>query len=159
MNQMIKLCLVTVGLLMGWTHSHAEGPGGYIGFGLHFGTDKTVGAQVSYGVALTSVGEPGVGPYLFPGVAMGTRYSFLHKTSYSYSDLQLTYFNGAWAGIGFGPTFSKLGTSLKGKVYGGFLAAGLCYEKSIMLEKDVNITFLGGYLGLAVPLIGSHLMP
>ena len=159
MNRRIKLYFVTLLFMCGWTQVYAEYPGGYIGFGVHFGTDKTVGAQMSYGVAVSSVGDPGVGPYLFPGIAFGFRKSFSLGLSYYYSDLQLTYFNGAWAGVGVGKSFSDSGGSLRAKIYGGFFMACLTYETPLRVVKDEIPTFVGGYLGLAYPLIGNHLMP
>lgn len=150
--------LLTV-LFMGWTTIFAQETGGYLGFGLHYGTDKTIGAQLTYGVASTSVGKPGSGPYLFPGVAVGVRRSFKHNTTYYYSDLQLTFFNGLWGGVGVGPTFSEFGTTLKGKAYGGFLFMGASYEKPVLINKQDKSTFIGGYLGMARVYPGSHFMP
>ena len=78
MSRIIRLSLFTLFLLVGWIETFAQGPGGYFGFGIHFGLNKTIGAQVSYGIAVSSVGEPGSGPYLFPGVAFGIRRSLSH---------------------------------------------------------------------------------
>ena len=50
-------------------------PGGYIGISFEFDTKKKIkGYQVSIGFAVPSIGNPGQGPYLFPGIALGKRY-------------------------------------------------------------------------------------
>ncbi len=154
-----SICFTMIVMFFALTNCFAKGSGGYLGFGIHYGTDKTLGAQISYGVALTSVGEPGVGPYLLPGIAVGIRRSFSHKTTYSYSDLQLTWFNGLWGGVGVGSVFSEFGPTLRAKIYGGFLIAGFSYETPVLIANKEEKPFVGSYLGLAFPRIGTHVMP
>ena len=63
---------------------------------------KEKGYQLSLGIALPSVGEPGIGPYIFPGVAIGKRY-LKNKQSYIYTDFQIVGMaSGLWTGIGYG---------------------------------------------------------
>ena len=70
---------------------------------INFGPNKTIGYQLSFGIAEPSVGEASMGPFLFPGIACGYRYSFINKQKYYYADLQLTLIvNGAWGGTATG---------------------------------------------------------
>jgi len=159
---LIGSLLSTIGLFAGVAADNPEDsefPGGYIGFGIHYGFDRTIGVQVSLGVAVPSVGEPGVGPYLFPALAFGLRKSPQHKTSYRYIDLQVTYFTGFWGGLGIGQAFSSNGNYFRYKWYGGYLIAGATYEAFISNNQKKITPFKGVYLGLPLPLIGSHLYP
>ncbi len=156
MTKKINLYLVSIIMLGGWTKTYAEFPGGYFGFGIHIGTGKTIGAQVSLGAAMP-FGDPRHHPYLFPGIAIGVRRSFSKKTSYAYIDLQLTYFNyGKWFGVGIGRTDSDYGLSLRYKIYGGSLFGGLTLEGPLRIIEDKKSIFWGGYLGMAYPLEGSN---
>ena len=68
--------------------SELSQPGGYIGISYEFDTKKKIkGYQISIGFAVPSIGNPGQGPYLFPGVAFGKKHSSKEDKSYTYSDL------------------------------------------------------------------------
>jgi hypothetical protein len=133
-------------------------PGGYLGISASFGKNRTTGLQGSVGIAVPSVGEPARGPYLFPGIAVGKRRSSADQKEYVYTDLQITYLHsGIWGGAGVGRLFSEEGNRLRSKIYGGYLMGG--YSTEYLMGADMENLFHGIHLGVAVPMIGSHLYP
>ena len=138
-------------------------PGGYLGISASFGKNRTAGLQGSVGIAVPSVGEPAMGPYLFPGIAVGKRRSWADQKEYVYTDLQITYVHsgawggGAWGGAGVGRLFSEEGNRLRSKIYGGYLMGG--YSTEYLMGADMENLFHGIHLGVALPMIGSHLYP
>lgn len=133
-------------------------PGGYLGISASFGKNRTVGLQGSVGIAVPSVGKPGLGPWLFPGIAVGKRRSWADQKEYVYTDLQITYnHSGIWGGVGVGRLFSEEGNRLRSKIYGGFLMGG--YSTEYLMGADMENLFHGIHLGMALPLIGSHFYP
>jgi hypothetical protein len=133
-------------------------PGGYLGISASFGKNRTVGLQGSVGIAVPSVGKPGLGPWLFPGIAVGKRRSWADQKEYVYTDLQITYnHSGIWGGVGVGRLFSEEGNRLRSKIYGGYLMGG--YSTEYLMGADMENLFHGIHLGVAVPMIGSHLYP
>jgi hypothetical protein len=167
MNRYITLLLFIV---LVWGNNNQDGPnagffpGGYIGTSYEFNfKNKIRGLQISFGVALPSIGNPGLGPYLFPGLALGTRSMLKKKKSYHYSDIQINYlgYGGLWGGAGVGIAFMNGKKLNRRKIFGGYLMAGLVKEKIQSDEKSntEGNNFFGYHLGLAIPLIGSHLYP
>ena len=63
-------------------------PGGYIGLSVNYGTNKTIGFQANVAMIIP-YSEPGTFPFIFPGIVLGRRYSFVKKISYNYRDVQL----------------------------------------------------------------------
>jgi hypothetical protein len=135
--------------------------GGYIGISYAFDIKKKIkGYQISIGFAVPSIGNPGQGPYLFPGVAFGKRHSSKENKSYTYSDLQITYlgYGGFWGGAGYGIAFMDGKKLKRSKFFGGYLMAGFTKENIQRPESDwQNNTF--AHLGLALPIIGYHFHP
>ena len=135
-------------------------PGGY--FGLSFLFDfksKEKGLQFSTGLALPYVGEPSLGPYVFPGVTLGLRHTN-NKSFYNYIDIQIVVFNAVWAGAGLGLAFKEGNRYIRKKYFMGFLPIG--YVKESTRNKDSSSAmndFSAIYLGGAIPLIGSHFKP
>ena len=133
-------------------------PGGYVGMSINYGSNKTIGCQLSFGVAEPSVGEASMGPYLFPAIACGYRYSLLNKQQYCYTDLQFTSIgNGLWGGAGIGIAFKNGERFRRNKVYLGFLFCGYIRDYSISPKKKHD--YNGAHLGFAVPIIGTHFYP
>ena len=133
-------------------------PGGYLGISASFGKNRTVGLQGSVGIAVPSVGKPGMGPWLFPGIAVGKRRSWADQKEYVYTDLQITYNqSGIWGGVGVGRLFSEEGNRLRSKIYGGYLMGG--YSTEYLMGSDMENLFHGIHLGVALPMIGSHFYP
>jgi len=153
---MVKATQILVLITVTATQCYSS-PGGYVGLGIQYGTNKTIGLQVSYGIALPSVGEPGVGPYLFPGIAVGRRYSLNDKKRYSYSDLQILYMNGFWVGSGFGLMYKSGQLVPRAKVFAGYLIGG--YTHDIVISSKPERLFKGWHLGIALPVLGSHIQP
>ncbi len=158
MTRFLQLLIFT-GLLFGQeTSVHGDPsklsqPGGYI---------EIKGYQISIGFAVPSIGNPGLGPYLFPGVAFGKKYSSKEDRSYTYSDLQITYFGygGFWGGAGYGIAFMDGKKLKRSKYFGGYLLAGYTKEEIKIHESgSQNNTFAGYHLGLALPIIGYHFHP
>ena len=140
------------------TSKHSFFPGGYLGLSTSFGKNKTTGIQWSLGIAVPLVGEPAMGPYLFPGIAMGKRRSFVNQKSYFYTDLQITYnYSGIWGGTGIGYLFSEEGNRIRSKFYGGYLLGG--YSTEYLMGTGMESLFHGIYLGVAAPVIGNHFYP
>ncbi|MDP6878794.1 MAG: hypothetical protein QGI18_09355 [Candidatus Marinimicrobia bacterium] len=143
--------------------SELSQPGGYIGISYEFDKKNTIkGYQIAIGFAVPSIGNPGQGPYLFPGFAFGKKYSSKENKSYTYNDLQITYFGygGFWSGAGYGIAFIDGKKLKRSKYYGGFLLAGYYKENIDIAELDSqNNTFSGYHLGLALPIIGNHFHP
>ena len=143
--------------------SELSQPGGYIGISYAFDIKKKIkGYQISIGFAVPSIGNPGQGPYLFPGVAFGKRHSSKENKSYTYSDLQITYlgYGGFWGGAGYGIAFMDGKKLKRSKYFGGYLLAGYTKENIKMPESGwQNNTFAGYHLGLALPIIGYHFYP
>jgi hypothetical protein len=143
--------------------SELSQPGGYIGISYEFDIKKKIkGYQISIGFAVPSIGNPGQGPYLFPGVAFGKRHSSKENKSYTYSDLQMTYlgYGGFWGGAGYGIAFMDGKKLKRNKFFGGWLLAGFTKENIQKPESDLkNNTFSGFHLGLALPIIGYHFHP
>ena len=138
-------------------------PGGYIGISFEFDTKKKInGYQISIGFAVPSIGNPGQGPYLFPGFAFGKRHSSKEDKSYTYSDLQIAYlgYGGFWGGAGYGIAFMDGKKLKRRKLFGGYLLAGYTKENIKMPESGwQNNTFAGYHLGLVLPIIGYHFHP
>jgi hypothetical protein len=159
--------LLLFGLVCGQETQHTgdpselSQPGGYIGISYAFDIKKKIkGYQISIGFAVPSIGNPGQGPYLFPGVAFGKRHSSKENKSYTYSDLQITYlgYGGFWGGAGYGIAFMDGKKLKRSKFFGGYLMAGFTKENIQRPESDwQNNTF--AYLGLALPIIGYHFHP
>ncbi|MBL7012810.1 MAG: hypothetical protein ISR83_00180 [Candidatus Marinimicrobia bacterium] len=133
-------------------------PGGYIGLSAQFGTDLTVGVQGSFGVAVPGLGEPSTGDYLFPGFAIGKRYSFKTKKPHTYIDGQITYlgYAGVWVGVGAGLVFMDGEQYKKYKYYGGWLVGGGVSESLIGEKKPF---FRALHAGIAIPIIGTMFYP
>ena len=135
-------------------------PGGYIGlsFLLDF-KSKEKGLQFSTGLALPFIGEPSLGPYAFPGLALGFRHT-KNKSFYSYIDIQIVASNVAWAGTGLGLAFKDGARYIRRKYFLGYLPIG--YVKESTRNKDSSYVmndFRAIYLGGAIPIIGSHFKP
>ena len=125
---------------------------------INFGSNKTIGCQLSFGVAEPSVGEASMGPFLFPAIACGYRYSSINKEKYYYSDLQLTLSaNGAWGGAATGMAIINWERFRRTKGYIGFLFGG--YIRDYTNSPQKNPLYNGAHLGLAIPIIGTHFMP
>jgi len=69
--------------------SSSNFPGGYLGFSINYDTQQTIGYQLSLGIVIPTVGEVAMGPYLFPGIVGGVRYSKENKQKFFYTGLQL----------------------------------------------------------------------
>ena len=132
-------------------------PGGYLSFSINYGTHQTIGYQLSLGIVIPTVGEASMGPYLFPGMVGGMRYSLKNKKKYSYTDLQLLYFNGFWGGVGKGIAFYEGAIINREKLFGGFLMFGGIKEKMPLNKEEQYYNAL--HFGLAIPLIGNHFYP
>ena len=148
--------------------------GGYLGFSINYDTQQTIGFQLSLSIVIPTVGEASIGPYLFPGIVHGVRYSlnsnksimssgliqFLveKKRRYSYTDLQLLYFNsGVWGGVAKGKAFYNGLTINRDKLFGGYLMFGAIIEKMPLNKEEQYYKAL--HFGLAMPLIGNHFYP
>ena len=154
--------------------SSSNFPGGYLGFSINYDTQQTIGYQLSLGIAIPTVGEASIGPYLFPGIVHGVRYSlnsnksiissgliqFLveKKRRYSYTDLQLLYMNnGVWGGVAKGKAYYDGEIINRDKLFGGYLMFGGIIEK-MPLNKEEQY-YKGLHFGIALPLIGNHFYP
>ena len=135
-------------------------PGGYVGLSFLFDfKSKEKGLQFSTGLALPFVGEPSLGPYAFPGVALGLR-QIKNNSFYSYIDIQIVASNVVWTGAGLGLAFKEGDRYIRKKYFLGFLPIGYVHESA--LEKNLSFTlsdFKAIYLGGAIPLVGSHFKP
>ena len=132
-------------------------PGGYVGLSVQYGTNKTIGLQASFGVAVPGFGEPSMGPYLFPGFAIGKRYSFKTKKPHTYIDGQMTYLDkGVWLGGGTGLVFMNGEHLTKYKYYGGWFVGGAVSESLIGEKKPF---FRALHAGIAIPLFGTIFHP
>ena len=141
--------------------SELQLPGGYIGISFEFDTKKKIkGYQVSIGFAVPSIGNPGQGPYLFPGIALGNRYLSKENKSYTYIDAQVVLSAGIWGGVGYGIAFVDGQKQLRRKLFGGFLVGGFVNENIKTPELGwQNNSFKAYHLGLGLPLIGYHFHP
>ena len=133
-------------------------PGGYVGLSVQYGTNKTIGLQASFGVAVPGFGEPSMGPYLFPGFAIGKRYSFKTKKPHTYIDGQITHlgYAGVWVGVGAGLVFMDGEHYKKYKYYGGWVVGGAVSESLIGEKKPF---FRALHAGIVLPIIGTMLYP
>ena len=134
--------------------------GGYVGlsFLLDF-KSKEKGLQFSTGLALPFIGEPSLGPYAFPGVALGLRH-IKNKSFYSYIDIQIVASNVIWTGAGLGLAFKEGDRYIRKKYFLGFLPIGYVQESTRKKDSSFAISdFKAIYLGGAIPLIGSHFKP
>ena len=62
----LLLTLFIISAIHAEINDSSEGfPGGYVGLSVQYGTNKTIGLQASFGVAVPGFGEPSMGPYLF----------------------------------------------------------------------------------------------
>ena len=135
-------------------------PGGYIGLSFLFDfKSKEKGMQVSTGLALPFIGDPGMGPYAFPGLAFGLRHTN-SKSFYGYIDIQFVASNAVWIGSGYGIAFKDGNRFVRKKYFLGFLPIGYVIE-GIQKEDSINMdnNFKGIYLGAALPIIGNHFFP
>ena len=144
--------------------SNLSFPGGYMSISYEFDIKKRIkGYQFSMGFAIPSIGIPGQGPYLFPGLSLGKRYVLQQDKSYHYSDLQLNFlgYGGLWGGAGGGISFHKGKKLKRRKFFIGYLMGGLVreYNRSDKAHILKNNSFKGYHLGLAFPLIGNHFYP
>ena len=138
--------------------SSSNFPGGYLGFSINYDTQQTIGYQLSLGIVIPAVGEAAMGPYLFPGIVGGMRYSKENKQTYLYTDLQLLYLNsGVWGGVGKGKAFYNGVIINRDKLFGGYLMFGGIIEK-MPLNKEEQY-YKGLHFGIALPLIGNHFYP
>ena len=96
-------------------------PGGYIGLSVNYGTNKTIGFQASVAMIIP-YSEPGTFPFIFPGIVLGRRYSFVKKNSYNYRDVQLLFLTprAFWAGAGYGVVSINGEKKKRMKYFGGF---------------------------------------
>ena len=133
-------------------------PGGYIGLSVNYGTNKTIGFQASVAMIIP-YSEPGTFPFIFPGIVLGRRYSFVKKNSYNYRDVQLLFLTprAFWAGAGYGVVFINGEKKKRMKYFGGFLLGG--YTKEYILNPERESFFNGFHLGLGLPLIGNSFYP
>ena len=82
---MKKHVIILVIILQNFLISESEHPsssnfaGGYLGFSINYDTQQTIGYQLSLGIVIPAVGETAMGPYLFPGIVGGMRYSKENK--------------------------------------------------------------------------------
>ena len=162
MKKILFVCLISFAISQDF-------PGGYIGLSVNYGTQNTIGFQVSIGTVMRSIGEPGMGPYLMPGIAGGMRYSISEKRKYYYADTQILFqASGFWAGVGKGITLKDGEKFKRSKLFGGFLSFGGIREQMKYSnkfnpntgEKNNKRTFYNGFhCGIAIPLIGSHFYP
>ena len=135
-------------------------PGGYIGLGFEFDLKtKQRGYQLSFGVAVPDLGEPGMGPFIFPGIAIGKKYLLNEKKSYTYIDMQIVAIAGLWGGAGYGIAFKDGKTALRRKFFAGWIAGYVNESTQVPDLKWVKGTFKGYHLGLGLPLIGGHFYP
>jgi len=136
-------------------------PGGYIGISYEFDIkNKKRGYQVSLGFAMPQIGNPGQGPYLFPGIAIGNRYLPKVKKSHFYFDMQIIFFAGIWGGVGYGKAFINGEKRSRRKIFGGYLPIGYVMENLKLSEGSwESNTFNAWHLGLPLPLIGYHFHP
>ena len=134
--------------------------GGYLGLSYEFDLkSKEKGYQLSLGVALPSVGEPGMGPYIFPGVALGKRY-LKNKQSYIYTDIQIVGMaSGLWTGVGYGTAKINEKRIKRRKWFLGWLAGGYVSETVRAPSLEKQSSFSGLHLGFVFPLIGDHFQP
>jgi len=161
---MKKHLIILVVILQNFLISESEDPsslnfpGGYIGFSINYDIQQTIGCQLSLGIVIPTVGEAAMGPYLFPGIVGGVRYSKENKQIYSYTDLQLLYNNsGVWGGIAKGIAFYNGLIINRDKLFGGYLMVGGIIEK-MPLNKEQQY-YKGLHFGLVMPLIGNHFYP
>ena len=133
-------------------------PGGYVGMSINYGSNKTLGCQLSFGIAEPSVGEASMGPFLFPGIACGYRYSSINKQNYYYADFQFTLFAmGTWGGAATGMAFINGERFRRNKGYFGYLFGG--YIRDYINSPQKNHFYNGAHLGMAIPIIGTHFYP
>ena len=157
---MVRTIIYSILILFIFSNKLTATPGGYVGlsFLLDF-KSKEKGLQFSTGLALPFIGEPSLGPYAFPGVALGLRH-IKNKSFYSYIDIQIVASNAVWAGAGLGLAFKEGNRYIRKKYFMGFLPIG--YVKESTRNKDsssVMNDFRAIYLGGAIPIIGSHFKP
>ena len=156
MKKLLFLVILGFGVLI--AKEYENFPGGYIGISINYGSQHTIGLQISLGVAVPSVGKPSLGPYLFPGAVSGLRYSIKNKTTYLYTDAQLLYVsNGIWSGLAKGIAFYKGNKISRSKLFGGYLTFGGMVEKMPLIKEQIY--YKGLHFGIAIPLIGTHIYP
>lgn len=136
--------------------------GGYISIAYEFDLKSNQkGYQVSIGAALPFIGESGNGPFVFPGIVFGQRYSSVNNKSYSYTDYQIvTMAQGIWFGGGYGSGKMDGKKHKRRKHFIGWLPGGYVNESTQTANSDWQKgTFKGYHFGLAFPLIGNHFQP
>ena len=133
--------------------------GGYVGISYEFDLkSKQKGFQISFGVAVPGIGASGNGPYIFPGIAFGSRQS-QNNDSFNYIDLQLVTMFGGWAGGGYGFAFKDGKKHIRKKYFVGFLLAGYVNESNQISSSEWQSAFKGYHLGFGLPIIGNHFYP
>ena len=157
---MVRTIICSILIVFIFSNKLTATPGGYVGlsFLLDF-KSKEKGLQFSAGLALPFIGEPSLGPYAFPGVALGLR-QIKNNSFYSYLDIQIVASNVVWTGAGLGLAFKEGDRYIRKKYFLGFLPIGYVHESA--LEKNLSFVlsdFKAIYLGGAIPLIGSHFKP
>jgi len=157
---MVRTIICSILIVFIFSYKLTATPGGYVGlsFLLDF-KSKEKGLQFSAGLALPFIGEPSLGPYAFPGVALGLR-QIKNNSFYSYLDIQIVASNVVWTGAGLGLAFKEGDRYIRKKYFLGFLPIGYVHESA--LEKNLSFAlsdFKAIYLGGAIPLIGSHFKP
>ena len=157
---MVRTIIYSILILFIFSNKLTATPGGYVGlsFLLDF-KSKEKGLQFSTGLALPFIGEPSLGPYAFPGIALGLRH-IKNKSFYSYIDIQIVASNVVWTGAGLGLTFKEGNRFIRKKYFLGFLPIGYVQESTRKKDSSFAISdFKAIYLGGAIPLIGSHFKP
>ena len=155
MKKLLLIALLIAGY--GIASDHTAFPGGYIGISINYGSQQTIGLQISAGLADKSIGEPSIGPYLLPGIVVGLRHSKKNELTYFYTDAQLLYGGSAWCGLAKGIAFSQDKKVSRSKLFAGYLTFGGMVEKMPLL-KDITY-YKGFHFGAAIPLIGTHVYP
>ena len=156
----MKKLLLTLLLIIGFViaRDHSSFPGGYIGISLNYGSQQTIGLQISASIVEKSIGKPSLGPYLLPGIVAGLRHSKKNDLSYFYTDAQLLYSAGSvWLGLAQGIAFHEGRKVCRSKLFAGFLTFGGMVEKMPLLKNKTY--YKGFHFGVALPIIGTHLYP
>ena len=151
----LLLLLLIVGFVIG--SDHTTFPGGYIGISINYGSQQTIGLQISAALAEKSIGEPSLGPYLLPGIVVGLRHSKKNDLTYFYTDAQLLYGGSVWFGLAKGIAFNKGKKVSRSKLFAGYLTFGGMVEKMSLLQDTAY--YRGFHFGTAIPLIGTHVYP
>lgn len=157
---MARTTICSILIVFFFTNKLTGTPGGYVGlsFLLDF-KNKEKGLQFSIGLALPFIGEPSLGPYAFPGVALGLRY-IKNKSFYSYIDIQIVASNIVWTGAGLGLAFKEGDRYIRKKYFLGYLPTGYVQESTRKKNSSFAMSdFKAIYLGGAIPIIGSYFKP